>query len=297
MVLNSENKKLIPALIKNRWIMACIENTEKIYSIHSLSQAGNQLQNEKHILDFIFTQNGNTLILYYKTSVANSEQIVKDIIIKIFTNSKIVYKDYSLINLGAINSTPIAEIMLSGSSHIALDFLNDSENGSIDDPLGKSISMHLILADSFKISSDEMPYLYSFLLQQSLSSIALETETIKKEVSDSLVENFNSQREEFIGYCEYILSILQEGDDFEDAWMNRWKEVCNSAYYTLTSLEELGRLTYPEEFIIKKSIGVANKTHSRLPLIEQYSRFINSQLGLDWYHELTVWYTLKECLK
>jgi hypothetical protein len=303
-MVEANEKILIPALHKERWVSAFIDiedNYEELLC-NDVVPVANKILKEGHATKFIYRREAeDKLALYFRTTPANSETYIKPKLIKNLSDKKIEYNDYCILYLGSGNDTTIAEILLPFTSKIICDLIKDAgEEWSIETAVEKAIPLQIAMAHAFDMNAHDMYEFYSFIIKDTIQHFTLDVpdpEDWKVKFVEGLDMNFQTQKEALIGYSEYLINSFNEEEAFEEEWINSWKKTCDLASGLLNIQTQEKEITLPENFAINEKINVSKKIQSKWPRLMEYVRFINGQMGMDLMIELNLIYSLKESLK
>lgn len=316
---------------KEVWVCAAVyyDNLDALLAEAAIPTA-NQILQEGVASRFMFNRSwkrGKNVLLLFKTSKDNNQKLKSMILSGIskylesypapekeiempvndwflpFPNNHIDYNDIFIVDImetGGLQASIVAEELLSASSDMVLTFIREAEEGwNAESAIGTAIQVHLGLMGSFGMNLKEISAFYSLFFNNILQMTqgADDSESFKTSLITGLNENFQEQKEGVVGFIEYFLNCLMEGESFEEEWINSWVKSCRIASEDLIRLQSSNHFMAPESLVIDNSIGVDPLIQEKWPVMEYYLRAINSQMGITDIFELNLIYSIKESVK
>lgn len=219
-----------------------------------------------------------------------------------FPNNQIQFNENFMIDVmetGGLQASLVAEDLLAESSNTIAEFIKASEGEwTPESGIGIAIQVHLGLVQAFGLSTEEIAAFYTagFNNMLKITQGGDDNENFQANLIAGLDETFQEQKQSLVGFSDYILSTLNEGEEFEDEWFNNWVTIAKNGSQMITKLQSTGQYVTPESFEIDKTISVAASVQEKWPVMEYYLRAINCQLGITDIYELNLVYSLKESL-
>jgi len=205
---------------------------------------------------------------------------------------------FDIMETGGLQSSHLVEELLTCSSALLLDFFEASseEGWDAESAIGIALQVHLVLATSFGMTTDEMREFYDYMFQNMLKMTQGDDEHFQETLQDGLKENFESQKESIVGFVNFLVETLSEGNDFDEDWVNQWIRQTKAIAQKMLAIQEEGYFVAPESYQYNKQFNSSKLLQEKWPVIEYCLRAINCQMGITNIFELNLIYTLKESL-
>ena len=295
---------MIPALHKERWVCAFIpfENNYEELLCNDVMPVVNQILKEDLASNFIYRREGEEkLALYFRTTPYKSELEIKPRLFNALTTEKVDFRDFCILYFGTGDDADIAEILLPLTSKIISALIKEAgKDWNIETAIEKAIPLHLALVHAFEMPPDEISAFYQLIIEEALDALPLEDvahkHIWKTKFTEGLDTNYQAQKEALIGYTEYLLSSFENNDVFDEDWINTWVKTCLSAnvFYKMKADK---KQVAAKNFRPNVKNGFAIENQYKWPLLMQFVRFINAQMGMELIFEFNLLYALKECTK
>jgi len=317
---------------KEKWVSVAFyyDNLEKIL-VEAVTPLTEVLKEKELVSKVIFNRNwdrGLHLLLLLKTTQENFDTTIKPLFsttIKTYFDANpapqkevelpvndwflpfpmnhVQFNDHFLVDVmetGGLQAADVADDILASSSAIVTEFIKESEGEwSPEGGIGAAIQLHLGLVHSFGFDAEQAALFYEkgFESMLEITQGGDGEEDFQTNLIAGLYDNFQEQKEGLVGFGEYILSSLNEGEEFEDEWFNNWVAKAKEANAQIEALQQSGKYVVPEKFEVNEKLSISASQQEKWPVIEYYLRGINSQLGITNIYELNLIYTLKETTK
>lgn len=331
---NTHTKTLVPALEQNRWIYVKVNIKASYYEVltKAISPFIKELKKENKISNFFYKKDGideNFMMFFFKTSLYNSERYIKnqlkdrleqelDFAIKSIapvpsdsdfyepTETEkiptIEYLDYFIFDYIQLNhDLEISKILMPGCSELMVDVMSEEEEWGYEAGLEKGLALHLILAYSFDLTTQQLAHYFDNRFQAQFKLLELDNTDVnsdewKGRFLKSLQDNFESQKDNLVAYCDYLLSGVIDNDEFEDEWVNNWIACGQKAGQKFKELKNTNQLSATLKPLVSKNIAISEEEKSDWAHIACYSDFIDNQLLLGPDFILILLFTLSKSL-
>jgi len=219
-----------------------------------------------------------------------------------FPNNHVHFNErfqFDIMETGGLQAAMLAEDLLTTSSNTILDLIEAmGENWNIDSALGIAIQFHLVFVLAFDNDTENISLFYdSFFTNLLKVTESGDSESFQEQLIDGLEANFNEQQEALLGFISFITAGIQQGEPFEDEWIQNWDNQCRRFSAQLKMLQSKGELVRPEHFKKNEAISVPDHIQELWSIQEYYLRATNSQLGIENAYEINLVYALKRCMK
>ncbi len=307
-------------LDKERWVYvkAKVEGNFESVLAEVVNPFVQQLQADNLLKNFIFKKDGENeelLAFFFHTSITTHQTRIKEEFIPALeawakreniADGKAVDDvcDFFIFHYITQNHTPnVSEVLLSACSSVASQLVGAGEEWEIESAVEAGIPMHLTLMQSAGLSLDELFQYFDYKFGAQFALLDLDksadgdASVWQKAFKKSLENNFQEQKANLVGYCEYILDMVEEGESFDEPWLNQWVEACQKGALVHLEMKEQDRLYPCDNNINYKGGPIPESTLEKWEQYEVYSDFINHQLlhGPDFV--LVLYYTLRRSLE
>jgi hypothetical protein len=316
---------------KEKWVAISVyyENIELILS-QVIAPLAEKILAEKKASKFIFNRSwerGKNLLLMFKTTQYDYETTIKptlsvtiskyfefnpsperEIELPVndwflpFPSNHISYNENFLIDImetGGLQSSLIAEEILSESSSLILEFIKEAgEEWSAEAAIGPAIQIHLALISGFGMNVQEASAFYNKCFNNMLKMTqgGDDAEDFQATLIAGLEETFQMQKESLVGFSDYLISTFAEGEQVDDEWLNSWVSFNKDANNRLLLIQANAQYVAPEGFEADETVGIDALAQEKWPVLEYYLRAINCQMGITEIFELNLIYSIKESL-
>lgn len=292
----------IPALHKARWVRAnvpILDNYENLLCKEVIPIA-KEIIKKKHATEFVFRREAEDILaLYFHTTPYNSELFIKPQVMEKLGKYNVRYQDYCILYFGSGNEADLAEMLLPFTSTIISTLMSEAgEDWSTETSIEKALPMHIALAASFGLNRREISLFYQYLITEGLANLNLEgvprPEEWRSGFLEMLESNFQTQQEALVGYTDYLMSGVLNKEEFEEEWMNEWRIKCE-AVSNIFDLQSDEQRRLPADFTINREIDVPEYIQKKWPMLQELTRFINGQMGMELFFEFNVFHIIQRC--
>jgi len=182
---------------------------------------------------------------------------------------------------------------------------NDEEAASEQNILDKALLMYYPVIHSFFKNIEDMYEFSSWIVYKTLYQVKkvdnvhdLQEWKFKKVLDAN--QYYEEQKDTFLGLSQYILESLDNNEEFEEQWLNEWVEACKICKTRLFIPNRQSRwpvlpFLYMEDETV--FIHLDEERYRHWQNIYYIIKMINSQLGINFHHELNLFNALKNALK
>ena len=189
---------------------------------------------------------------------------------------------------GGVHALPIGESQFQASSDAVLSVMDEAEEWNYDQSLGTAIQMHLAFAHANGMSREEAAIFYSFIFQSWLpmavpySTPEEEKQNAMKTVLQAFESQFNEQGEILVPFIDEFWQALEDGETFEEEWVNKWVDRQKWVKAQVSKLDSEGKVTFPDERLpIFERYGFPQESLKYWALYSSYVHMTNNRLGVQ----------------
>ncbi|MEO9869283.1 thiopeptide-type bacteriocin biosynthesis protein [Ekhidna sp.] len=225
---------------------------------------------------------------------------------KWFQNNTIQFIAYEpeIDRYGGLKAIGIAERQFQYSSEAILDILRNSyQDWDYNKALGTAIQLHLGFAHGVGMSLKEAIAFYTKFLNNWLPRAYAnygekldqnEHKHRRKRTLDLFKENFVSHEKDLTPFFEQVWFALDEGDEFEQNWLNSWVRNMMITKRELLNIHTQKLLIKPEWYIIDSNLEEWVDHQLFWSVYESYIHMTNNRLGILNRDEGYLAYLIKE---
>lgn len=201
----------------------------------------------------------------------------------------------------------IAEQQFQASSAAILSVIEESlENWDYSRALGGAIQLHLGFGYALGMQLDEMSAFFNRFFENWLSRAYyffekdISEEELDKRKKDTLTafeKNFEEQKEGLLPFFETVWQALNEGQEFEQDWLNQWVTDMKEVGGQLKAIQKDKKLTPPKWYMQKKVDRFSIIQQERWSIYDSYVHMINNRLGIKNRDEAYLGYLIIESVK
>jgi thiopeptide-type bacteriocin biosynthesis protein len=228
---------------------------------------------------------------------------------KWYPNNSIQFVEYEpeVGRYGGEHGIVIAEQQFQAASKAILAVTKESQDSwDYSRALGAGIQLHLGFGYALGMELDEMSAFFNRFFENWLSrayyffekDIAQEElGKRKKETLEAFEQNFEEQKESLIPFFETVWQALNEGQEFEQEWLNKWVADMSQISNQLKEIQKKKILTPPEWYMQKKAANFTIEQQERWSIYDSYVHMINNRLGIQNRDEAYLGYLIIESIK
>lgn len=227
-----------------------------------------------------------------------------------YPNNSIQYIEYEpeTERYGGPGGIIVAEKQFELSSKVILDIIEESDGWDYDRAMGAAIQLHLAFAYALGMDHHEARHFYAQTFKSWLprayndfftSQLPEEEANARREATLKAFEiTFEKQKDVLIPFHREMWDALEEGSEFEQAWIHQWINGMREVNADLIALQDAGKLitNYPE-FYKKETDGIPVRNKERWAIFDSYVHMTNNRLGIRNQDEGYLGYILKRCLE
>lgn len=187
----------------------------------------------------------------------------------------------------------ISELQFEASSNAVLAQMEEAGEWNYNRSLGAAIKMHLSFAYATGMDLDETKKFYTTVFQKWFRMAyqwTAQQENEQKMVLNSFEENFEKQGAALVPFHRTMWEALQEGEEFEEEWLNRWIADMKSIYHKLQNAVKNNELIIKDGTVIKDRKDLWH-------LYDSYVHMSNNRLGILNRDEAYLGYLIKRSLE
>lgn len=294
-------KKQNPAIFKARWISAHINIKIDVTTLlqNQLLPFIKNAKNNQQLSNWIYTINEkNQLLLFIKTTAFSAETYLKPNLKGIFGKDLVDYKGYYLMNLGFPGTSFMNTDLFTQTTNLLAHSIHESEEWNSETTMSLAIPMQLILLQSIENDLVSVITFFQKMVNTTIKMVA-QTQINPTEWSANFIKqlenNFERQKEGFVGFCNYVIEQINE-KEFEDEESMTWFTSCQKMNSNIYKLQEQNKLLMSDDFGVNQDIPFSKKQQERWEVLEQYVRFLDGQLNLDPLTACSVHYAIGQSL-
>lgn len=105
----------------------------------------------------------------------------------------------------------------------------------------------------------------------------------REETQEAFESNFQEQQEALVPFFETVWEALQEGQEFEQDWLNDWIKSVARTREEIIALQKEGKLIVPpylQQYNRHKEEGYPDEMVARWTIYESYVHMVNNRLGV-----------------
>lgn len=201
----------------------------------------------------------------------------------------------------------IAEQQFQASSKAILEVTKDSlESWDYSRALGAAIQLHLGFGYALGMKLDEMAAFFNRFFENWLSRAYYffekdisedELEKRKKETLIAFENNFKEQKEALLPFFKTVWQALNEGQEFEQEWLNQWVVDMTEVGKELKKIQKEGKLIPSKWYMKKTDNNFSLQQQQRWSIYDSYVHMINNRLGIKNRDEAYLGYLIIESVK
>lgn len=190
---------------------------------------------------------------------------------------------------GGKDALIIAENHFEDSSNAVLAVMDETPNWSYDNSLGTAIQMHLAFAHSMGMSRIEASEFFSWVFHAWLPmAIPMGTKpedrpSVMQTVLKAFENQFEEQQSMLLPFVEAFWEGITTGEDFEEAWINKWIGSQYKVKTELQRLDEQGKIVFPDDrspnFDVTSKVPIESLRY--WSLFSSYVHMTNNRLGVQ----------------
>ncbi len=197
-----------------------------------------------------------------------------------------------------------SELHFQDSSIAILELLEPVGEWSYERALGSAIQLHLSFAHATGMELKEAQEFFSFIfagwLPRAYTNYGTEAKEILEERQEitlkAFKENFEAQQEFLIDYHTMLWDAFNEGEEFEEEWLNHWKIKITELSQFLQDLQGKGELQLSPDTHHLTSFETPYEKQQLWFIYGSYIHMTNNRLGIQNRDEAFLGYLIKECL-
>jgi thiopeptide-type bacteriocin biosynthesis protein len=228
---------------------------------------------------------------------------------KWYPNNSIQFIEYEpeVERYGGEHGIVIAEQQFQAASNAILAVTQESQDSwDYSRALGGGIQLHLGFGYALGMELDEMSAFFNRFFENWLSrayyffekDIAQEElEKRKKETLEAFEQNFEEQKESLLPFFETVWQALNEGQEFEQEWLNKWVADMSQIGNYLKGIQKKEKLITPDWYMQKKAANFTIEQQERWSIYDSYVHMINNRLGIQNRDEAYLGYLINESIK
>ena len=209
-----------------------------------------------------------------------------------FPNNSIQYIPYEqeTERYGGPQAVTVGEVQFESSSNAILAAIRQSESWTYERALGIAIQMHLSFAYALGMDANETAEFYSYIfsswLPMAYNGYARQLnkeEHIQQqeEIVQVFDKQFVAQEKTLVEFHQIILEALQEGEIFEEAWLNDWITEMKQIYADLLLLDRHGLVQFPKRYAISSNNKTPEDRQKFWAIYASYVHMTNNRLGIQ----------------
>jgi len=200
----------------------------------------------------------------------------------------------------------VAEQQFEAASKAILAVTEESDSWDYSRALGGAIQLHLGFGYALGMELDEMSAFFNRFFENWLSRAYYffekdiskeELEKRKKEALIAFEKNFEEQKEGLLPFFETVWQALNEGQEFEQEWLNQWVGDMKEVGTQLKEVQKNDKLTPPEWYMQKTRKDFSIAQQERWSIYDSYVHMINNRLGIKNRDEAYLGYLIIESVK
>ncbi len=228
---------------------------------------------------------------------------------KWYPNNSIQFVDYKpeTERYGGSAGIKIAERQFEASSKAILAIIEENlKSWDYTRALGAAIQLHLGFAYALGMKLDEMSIFFTHFFENWLPRAyyffekEIPNEEIKKRklaTLNTFKKNLKSQQETLFPFIGAVWAALNEGQGFEQEWLNIWVADMKKIRHKLNAVQKDKNLIPPEWYMQKDNGDFPIQHQERWAIYDSYVHMINNRLGINNRDEAYLSYLLVESIK
>ncbi|MBL6449546.1 thiopeptide-type bacteriocin biosynthesis protein [Fulvivirga sp. 29W222] len=208
---------------------------------------------------------------------------------------------------GGEHALQVSERQFQASSDATLAIVEDGlEAWDYNRALGAAIQLHLGFAHGVGMDQQEASKFFSDVFQNWLPRAYYffekdiskeELAKRKEETLKAFEKNFKGHKESLIPFFETVWEAFEEGQSFDQEWLNNWLVDMKSIKSDLQALQEDKKLIAPQRYLSKRDEEVPAETQELWAIYDSYIHMINNRMGIMNRDEGYLAYLVRESIK
>lgn len=201
----------------------------------------------------------------------------------------------------------VAEHQFQASSEAILSVIKESlDSWDYSRALGGAIQLHLGFGYALGMDLYEMSSFFNQFFENWLSRAYYffekdisqeELESRKKETLIAFEKNFEEQKEGLLPFFETVWEALNEEQEFEQEWLNKWVANITKVRTALMTIQKDDKLVPPEWYMKRTQDDFSIEQQERWSIYDSYVHMINNRLGIKNRDEAYLGYLIIESVK
>ena len=188
----------------------------------------------------------------------------------------------------------IAEEHFSYSSRLILELMASASQWSYEAAFARAVQMHVSFAFNLGMTRDQIIHMfsffgmqwtgYSFVNRYFVPELTSEQEEKNLEASQrAFAKSFGQQKDRMVGMLEMIVDTIEEGEEFEQDWLNDWVLHARQIGEKLRAAQQAGQLTAEKNSLyMPKNVDVEidQEVLDLWPIYLSYVHMNNNRIGV-----------------
>lgn len=193
---------------------------------------------------------------------------------------------------GGPHGLVVSEAHFQDASDAILAIIGEAEEWDYSRALGAAIQLHLGFLIGLSMDFKESKAFFNRVSRGWLPRAFMhygeelpeeEVKRRKEETEEAFEKNFQEQQEALVPFFETVWEALQEGQEFEQQWLNDWVSNVARTRRELVALQEKDQLIVPPYLVQygrHKEVGFPDDAVARWTIYESYVHMVNNRLGV-----------------
>lgn len=208
---------------------------------------------------------------------------------------------------GGEHALLVSERQFQASSNATLAIIEDGlDSWDYNRALGAAIQLHLGFAYGVGMDQHQASKFFSevfenwlprayYFFEKDISKEELERR--KQETMKAFESNFEGHKDSLIPFFQTVWEAFDEGQSFDQEWLNQWLIDMNKVKADLRELQDAGKLVVPKWYPMKDNAGVPEADQQLWAIYDSYIHMINNRMGIMNRDEGYLAYLVRESIK